>query len=62
MDFSLDAAAFALPLGFLFFVGIMIVRKASLRRRDAVLTLFVTYLASIIENHSSAAGRAVCCV
>ena len=49
MDFSLDAVAFALPLGFLFFVGIMIVRKASLRRRDAVLTLFVTYLAALLK-------------
>ncbi len=47
--FTLDAAAFALPVGLLFAVGLCVARRASLRRRDAILTLFVTYLAALMK-------------
>lgn len=47
--FTLDAAAFALPIGLLFILGLFVRRKASLQRRDAVLTVFVVYLTALVK-------------
>ena len=57
MDFSLDAAAFALSLGFLFFVGIIIVRKAALRRRCVGDSFYEQYSSDTIDIHCSGIGK-----
>lgn len=48
-DFTLDALAFAAPIGLLFLLGLVILRRGRLQRRDALLTLFVLYLATLIK-------------